>query len=47
MPRQKLTTTKVKITILPNDEKSINFSFRVDENKNVIVETINFLKTKL
>jgi len=47
MPRPKLTTTKVKITILPNDEKSINFSFRVDENRNVITETIKFLERKL
>ena len=47
MPRKKLTTAKVKITILPHDEKTINFSFRVDDKTEIVPQIIEFLKLKL
>ncbi len=47
MPRDKLTTTKVKIVILPFNGKSTGYSFRAYKDKSIILQTIEFLKSKL
>ena len=47
MPRTRLTSVKVKVTILPNDEKSLSFSIRVNDKEDVIKQVNEFLKTKL